>query len=209
VAGKGGRQSAYMFIPDDPRIREYALEIKRARRHKLGEAEEKEPALEEAETDEREQLDLFQAISARALPGEAARLDLETVWDAEEEAAAEESAHADAAEAEALEEVPLPELESEEALAESAGAGAPPVVDEDAATSGKSARARRKELRDQNKLEAEALARLTGLGHAKVNHRLNQEVGIRKIGEATERELEARLRAAERWVERLGPTRRA
>ena len=31
VEGKGGRQSAYMFIPDDPRIREYALEIKRAR----------------------------------------------------------------------------------------------------------------------------------------------------------------------------------
>ena len=47
-----------------------------------------------------------------------------------------------------------------------------------------------------------------GLGHAKVNHRLNQEVGIRKIAEATERELEARLRAADRWLARLEPTRR-
>ena len=65
----------------------------------------------------------------------------------------------------------------------------------------------RKELRTQNQHKAEALARLTGLGHAKVNHRLNQEVGIRKIGEATERELEARARAADRWIERLGPGR--
>ena len=52
------------------------------------------------------------------------------------------------------------------------------------------------------------MARLSGLGHAKVNHRLNQEVGIRKIAEATERELEARARAADRWIDRLGPARR-
>jgi lysyl-tRNA synthetase class I len=49
---------------------------------------------------------------------------------------------------------------------------------------------------------------LTGLGHAKVNHRLNQEVGIRKVSEATERELETRARAADRWIARLQPTRR-
>jgi superfamily II DNA or RNA helicase len=206
VEGKGGRQSAHMFIPDDPRIREYALEIKRARRHKLGEAEDGEEPVAEAdeESEEREQLDLFQAVSARALPGEAALLDLESVWDAEEDVDAEESAHEEAVEAEPMEEVPLPLLESEEDLAD--GASPPLYVDEDRPT-GKTARELRKELRTQNKFKAEALARLTGLGHAKVNHRLNQEVGIRKISEATERELEARARAADRWIDRLGPGR--
>jgi superfamily II DNA or RNA helicase len=205
VQGKGGRQSAHMFIPDDPRIREYALEIKRARRHKLGEAEDGEPAQEEnEEAEEREQLDLFQAISARALPGETALLDLESVWDAEEEVDAEETA-AEAMEAEPAEQVPLPELESEEELAD--GAGPLLAIDEDRPT-GKTARQLRKELRTQNQHKVEALARLSGLGHAKVNHRLNQEVGIRKIAEATERELEARARAADRWIDRLGPARR-
>ncbi len=205
VQGKGGRQSAYMFIPDDARIREYALDIKRTRRHKLGEAEEKDQGLEECEEEEREQLDLFQAISARALPGEAALLDLESVWDTEEEVDAEENAHAEAVEAEPMEEVPLPSLESEEELA--GGAGPTLDIDEDQPT-GKTAREQRKELRTQNKHKAELLARLSGLGHAKVNHRLNQEVGIRKIGEATERELEARAIAADRWIDRLSPTRR-
>jgi hypothetical protein len=207
VEGKGGRQSAYMFIPDDSRIREYALEIKRARRHKLGEAEDGEQGGDESEeaAEEREQLDLFQAISAHALPGEAALLDLESVWDAEEEVDAEETAHAEAVEAPPLEDVPLPALESEEELAD--GAGPPLDIDEDRPT-GKTARELRKELRAQNQHKAEALARLTGLGHAKVNHRLNQEVGIRKISEATERELEARARAADRWIDRLGTPRR-
>ncbi len=207
VAGKGGRQSAFMFIPDDPRIREYAMDIKRARRHNLEEAEsdDTEPELEE-ESEEREQLDLFQPISARALPGEAAIFDLESVWDAEEDVDAEEAAHEEAVEAEPLDDVPLPDLASEDELA--AEAAGPPLTIEAAPPDGKTAREFRKELREQNKFKAEAIARLSGLGHAKVNHRLNQEVGIRKIGEATERELEARLRAADRWIERMSPVRR-
>lgn len=206
VQGKGGRQSAFMFIPDDPRIREHAIDIKRARRHKLGEAEETEAdALETEESEEREQLDLFQVISAHALPGEASLLDVESVWDAEEDVEAEEGAHEDAVDADPIDEVPLPELASEEELAQAAGAPLP--VDEDR-PAGKSARELRKELRNLNQLKAESLARLTGLAHAKVNHRLNQEVGIRKISEATTLELETRLRAADRWIDRLQPTRR-
>jgi superfamily II DNA or RNA helicase len=207
VQGKGGRQSAFMFIPDDPRIREHALEIKRSRRHNLDDAEENEDAsgeLEEA-PEEREQLDLFQAISARAIEGESAFLDLESVWDTEEGVEVEEGILAEAVELATLEEVPFPELESEEELADGA---APPVVVDDEAPDGKTARQLRKELREQNKHKAEALARLTGLGHAKVNHRLNQEVGIRKVSEATGPELEARARAADRWFERLKPARR-
>lgn len=206
VNGKGGRQSAFMFIPDDPRIREHALDIKRARRHKLDEAEtseDMEPETEEAE--EREQLDLFQAISARALPGEAALLDVESFWDADEDVTAEESLHEEAAEAEPIGEVPLPELASEEDLAEGA---IPPMLIDEERTEGKSSRELRKELRQHNQSKAEALSRITGLGHAKVNHRLNQEVGIRKISEATERELESRVRAADRWLKRLEPQQR-
>jgi superfamily II DNA or RNA helicase len=207
VQGKGGRQSAFMFIPDDPRIREHALDIKRSRRHKLEEAENPDNGELEPEEapEERDQLDLFQAISATADAGESALLDIESVWDTDEAVESEENAHAEAVEAEPMETVPLPELESEEELADGAG---PALPVDDAAPEGKTARQLRKQLRDENKHKTEALARMTGLGHAKVNHRLNQEVGIRKVSEATERELEARGRAAERWLERLQPSRR-
>ena len=206
VQGKGGRQSAHMFIPDDPRIREYAMDIKRARRHKLGDAEDADQLPEESEeSEETEHLDLFQAISAHAIQGETALLDVDSVWDTEEEVDAEETAHAEAVEAEPMDEVPLPSLESEKELAN--GAGPQLAIGEERPT-GKTAREQRKELRTQNKSKAEALARLSGLTHAKVNHRLNQEVGIRKIAEATERELEARSLAAERWINRLSSTRR-
>jgi superfamily II DNA or RNA helicase len=207
VQGKGGRQSAFMFIPDDPRIREHALDIKRSRRHKLGEAENPEDDSLDAdeEPEEREQLDLFQAISAQAVEGETALLDIESIWDTDEDVEVEERAHEKAVEAEPAEEVPLPEIESEEELSERAGTV---IGSEEGAPDGKTARQLRKELRDQNKHKTETLAHLTGLGHAKVNHRLNQEVGIGKVSEATDRELEARTRAADRWIERLRPTRR-
>jgi superfamily II DNA or RNA helicase len=207
VQGKGGRQSAFMFIPDDPRIREHALDIKRSRRHKLGEAETNEEDSQELEEapEEQEQLDLFMAISAQAMEGESVLFDVESVWDTDEEVETEEGSHEAAVEAEVLEEVPFPELKDDEELADGDG---PAFSVDDEASNGKTARALRKELRDQNKHKAETLARMTGLGHAKVNHRLNQEVGIRKISEATERELEARARAAERWIDRLQPTRR-
>ncbi len=204
VQGKGGRQSAFMFIPDDPRIREYALDIKRSRRHKLGEVEENEDAPElEEESEEREQLDLFQAISAEAI-GEESLLDFESLWDADEDVEAEETALEEAAPAEPLDDVPLPELESE---AELAGEDAGEPDGQDEPVDKKTLRAQRKDLRDRNKYKAEVIARLTGLKHSKVNHRLNQEVGIRKVSEATLRELEARARAADRWIERLGSGR--
>ena len=123
------------------------------------------------------------------------------MWDAEEEIEAEEGAHEEAA-VEVLDDVPLPALESEEDLADGAG---PDLALGDEAPDGKTARELRKELRERNKWKAEELARLSGLGHAKVNHRLNQEVGIRKVSEASDRELEARVRAADRWIERLRP----
>ena len=70
VQGKGGRQSAYMFIPDDPRIREYALEIKRARRHKLDEEESAEETPEEKEQpEEREQLEAATTGGLRLVVG--------------------------------------------------------------------------------------------------------------------------------------------
>ena len=46
------------------------------------------------------------------------------------------------------------------------------------------------------------IARVTGLSHATINGRLNRSVGIRSIDTATVEQLEARLRAADRWFER-------
>jgi hypothetical protein len=46
------------------------------------------------------------------------------------------------------------------------------------------------------------IARVTGLPHATINGRLNRAVSIRSIDAATAEQLEARLRAADRWFER-------
>ena len=122
---------------------------------------------------------------------------------ATEESAAEPAAEAQEAAVTQAAQGPVARI-TEEELAD--GTGPQLDIDEDRPND-KTAREQRKELRTQNKTKSEILARLSGLAHSKVNHRLNQEVRIRKVSEATERELEARARAAERWLDRLQPGR--
>jgi superfamily II DNA or RNA helicase len=188
----GGRQAAYMFIPDDPRIRESALDIKRARRHLLKPPEDS-PGIERTDEseDEREQLDLFSVIAARALASEGEDIAALEPWDADEQIAAEEEAMPEEdLPGEIALAVPLPTREDEEKE---------PIP---RSRPGPSARQLRRQLREANQQKVEALAHLTGLGHAKVNARLNQQVGIRKISEASLEQLQRRAREADRWLDR-------
>jgi hypothetical protein len=55
-------------------------------------------------------------------------------------------------------------------------------------------------LRDQNATVARELVRRTKLTHAQVNAELNRLSGVRRVTEATIRELERRLAAGDRWL---------
>jgi hypothetical protein len=59
-----------------------------------------------------------------------------------------------------------------------------------------SALARRRQLREDNSEAVRDLVHLTGKGHADLNAELNRKVGIKRISEATVRQLEQRLAAA-------------
>ena len=202
ATGGPGVQRAYMFIPDDPRLRGFAFGIAEQRRHSLRKPEPREDAefveREEegtASEDAGEQLSLFAAISAIPLDEEGRPLDVSPVLDPE--AATEGEA--------------IPGLvgdgdapASPEPFALTAGFDEPvPTPEPDhAASRALSPRSRKRRLREENSACVRELVHRTRLGHAAVNLELNRRVGIRRITEATAVQLEKRLDAARRWLAR-------
>jgi hypothetical protein len=67
-----------------------------------------------------------------------------------------------------------------------------------------SARSRRLELRELNSARVRRLVHRTKRGHADVNAELNRAAGIKRVTEATVAQLERRLAAADRWLQKLG-----
>jgi superfamily II DNA or RNA helicase len=184
------RQKAFMFIPDDVRLREHAVGIAESRRHSLrkrdtdaAEGEEDLLDVTEPATGGDEQLSLFAAISA------------ETIGDRHH--------------AEAL--LTDDERDDEEVLDESLtfALAAPPLVgpplggDEAGDTVTVTRQEHKLALRDWNADRARTLAQLTGLSHAKVNAELNRLAGIERISEATAAQLEVRLERARTWLRSL------
>jgi superfamily II DNA or RNA helicase len=192
------RQKAYLFIPDDPRLRTFASQIADSRRHSLAklkrEEDEVEPdpaALDEMVHDEdrANQLSLFAPLSS-VVTGE----DVSSVFDADGEAV---NALDEQAEQESVDdgfEVALPVLaggERRPSAAEMAGLPGATAVD---------LRERRLELRDRNAKLVQDLVWATGQTHAQVNARLNRLVGVRRVDEATVDQLARRAKQAERWL---------
>jgi superfamily II DNA or RNA helicase len=177
------RQRAWLFIPDDPRLRLHAARVAEQRRHSLRrddrdrpERDEDEAALDELPPDD-EQLSLFAAISAVAT-GAAEPL---------EDDFPDEPEH-DEDEAFELTLAPPPPL---------AGGG-----EEGGGTVVLTRREHKKQLRDANAGIARELVRRTALTHAQVNAELNRLSGVRRVSEATIEQLERRLAAGERWLVR-------
>ena len=182
-------QRAWLFIPDDPRLRVRAAEIAEQRRHSLRRpvhpGEEDDPEEQRraaaAELAAGEQLSLFAALSAVAVgdasAGEAWSEPLPGDWDSGEDPTIE------------LELGPPPPLV------------APPAG---LAMDGATRRAAKDRLRVANAEAAKDIARWSGLTYAAVNLELNRNSGIRRVTEATEAELVGRLQAARRWQWRLG-----
>ena len=189
------RQKAYLFIPDDPRLRTWAMQIADARRHSLRkkseDAEGDGPAIDDGtafdelrhEEDRGEQLSMFAALSA-VVTGDAEESSVfhldDDVLDRLDRDDAVDAATADAALDLAL--PPLP------------GAAVP--ADADVPTP----REHRLELRARNSRLVAELTRKTGLSHAQVNGQLNRLVGLRRVDEATVAQLGRRARQAEEWL---------
>lgn len=206
-----GNQAAYMFIPDDVRLRKFGAAIAEQRRHSLRKEsrdddgplrdEGAEPPAKKTETerDLAEQLSLFAPISATPLdedgrPIEEPRLFAPDIT-ADDDPNGEIPDFVGTAGADAVpppfEPVPL------------AGHVPPPVADPVPAGAPKnSALARRRQLREQNATAVIDLVHLTGRTHAEINAELNRKVGIKRISVATLRQLEQRLTAAQAMLRR-------
>jgi hypothetical protein len=179
-------QRAWLYVPDDPRLRTWAAQLANQRRHSLvrsptlAATPDREPEarsiMHGPDDEDVRQLSLFAPLSAVAT-----RVAPVRPWDE-----------------------PLPEawlLANHHIELELAP---PPPVAASAGTDGSLTRRQAKDqLRLANATAARDLARLTGQSHAFINAELNRLAGLRRITEATVAQLEARLQHAERWVRRL------
>jgi hypothetical protein len=197
------RQKAYLFIPDDVRLRTWATQIADARRHSLRKptdvdgAPTDEAALDELrhEDDRGDQLSMFAALSA-VVTGE----DESSVFDVDDALLArldqldrlEDDGGGDAALDLALPALPGGPTSGAGATGNGSGNG-------DAANP----RRQRAELREANAKLVQDLVWATGMGHAQVNGQLNRLVGLRRVDEATIDQLQRRARQAERWLATL------
>ncbi len=200
-------QKAFMFIPDDPRLRTWAFQIAESRRHSLrrpsedgreafdGPAPEDGTALDaQTPEDVAEQLSLFTALSAVVTDGP------HKVW----------SVFDDEFEIELGAGLPRSDDDGVPADDPTALLDIPDVAPGLRAAIGAAGLRfqRREELRVRNAELAKDLARTTGMGHAKVNAELNRRSGISGVDDATVEQLEKRVAAAEKWWAELTRPRR-
>jgi superfamily II DNA or RNA helicase len=182
-----GPQPAYMFLPDDPRLRHHAGAIAEQRRHSLRRVDDDgnpvdavPPEEESARERPEEQMSLFAPLAARAVGGVTA-----AESDPDEFAAA-------------------PEPEEDESLVlRLAPAPRSHVPDTQPELPELSPVARRRQLRDANSAAVADLVRVVDMDHARINGELNRAVGIQRVGEATIDQLERRRAAALRWLARV------
>lgn len=185
-------QKAYVYLPDDPRLRTHAFQIAEARRHVLRPTVEDDPdaaPLDEPEDVEApedttvEQLSLFAVLSSVATgievhgvtPG-GLRFDDEP-------------------------EIPEPDPDDDPNLT----LELPEVPTEagPAPWGRRSVAEVKDELRTANAELAQRLVDLTGWGHARVHAELNRLSGVGSVQTATVDQLDRRRRQAQTWLDRL------
>ncbi len=185
------RHQAFLFLPDDPRLRARAFQIADERRHSLRRKDEDDPApevdptaLDEQKPDEPEQLSLFAVISAVATDHD----EPDVPWDDDLSSMSD---------GEGGEDEPGVVIEFGDP---------PPLASAPGGSNGGDPTMTRVEykrrLRDFNAEAARELAMITGWQHSKVNAELNRLAGVEKVAQATVEQLERRLRHAESWLRR-------
>lgn len=205
ISDQARAQRAYMFIPDDPRLRTFAYGIAEQRRHSLRRPDAKDerelaqdPDAERAVGPDN-QLSLFSAIAAVPLDEEGRPLEASSVYedpDGEETAEEVPGLVGDSA-------VDSPPSSAFTLVAEAFAGELPtpePIREVEAVGS---PRSRKRKLREANSARVRALVHRTRLSHAKVNAELNRKAGIERVTEATLAQLERRLEAADLWLRRI------
>jgi superfamily II DNA or RNA helicase len=187
--GPARRQKAFMFVPDDARLRAFAAALAEQRTHSLRrrelEGDQLPVELDQVPATGEDQLSLFHAISATPLDG-----DPSSVFD---------DAHPEDLIVDRAQDLTLEiELAAPPPLR---GAGSAEAPGAPGTTITISRTQRKRELRQANTDRVRMLTHLTGLAPEVINARLNHEAGIASITEATVRDLERRLRQADRWVD--------
>ncbi len=178
-----GRQRAYMFLPDDRRLRHFGHTIADARRHSLRK-ETREGDDEREAAEPADQMSLFAVHSATA-----SDLDVEDDIFVDDDPNEPEVAESEELVID-LASVPLP---GGAALAFGSAGGD---------------RNERDRLRRVNADLARQLVDATGMAHKAVNGELNRRAGVTKISEATIIQLNKRSRAAEDWLRQESRRRR-
>lgn len=185
-------QKAYVFIPDDPRLRQHAFQIAEARRHVLRPPSDRDDEFSPEQLERQalaeldllpEQLSLFSVIGSVATGMAVHGVTEDGLLHFDDEPDVPEPA------ATALDElaVELPEIPTDAGFV---------------LTGGKSVAERKEELRQQNMDLARHIVDRTGWGHARVQAELNRLAGITSVGAATNVQLERRLRYGESWLRR-------
>lgn len=187
-------QRAWLYIPDDPRLRRLAEGIAEQRRHSLfrrarpdDDFVPEDPTGGVEEPGEDEQLSLFQAMSAVVTGVEGA----DSLDDGDDDADSPEELVWDGDEDESLEIALPPRLRR-------AGDLAPTI-----ARGGLSLAEAKSRLRKDNAELVAHLVAITGKSHRDVNAELNRRSGVRKVTEATADQLQRRLVEGERWAKTL------
>ncbi|HSP28418.1 MAG TPA: DEAD/DEAH box helicase [Ilumatobacteraceae bacterium] len=209
VRWQAGRpsQKAYVYIPDDPRLRTHAFEIAEARRHVLrppGTEDDADDFQLDGGLDDQvhpddaaEQLTLFAVVSATAtditvhtVTEQGIRY--EPLFSPDDLQPARYDDELEIAEprfvADPLLSIDLPEVPTAAGLVPS---GSLSVAE------------RKDDLRTRNAHVAKRLVDITGWGHAKVQGEMNRLAGVTRVATATTEQLERRLRYAESWLRRL------
>ncbi|MCB1017262.1 MAG: DEAD/DEAH box helicase family protein [Acidimicrobiales bacterium] len=182
-------QKAYLFIPDDPRLRARAFQIADQRRHSLAKRAVDRPERDPAALDPgvEEQMSLFAALSAVATEHQThAPFESGDDVDDDLDVGDDDSLLIDLG--------PPPPLAGDRRFLADARAA---LGDDDAATARTRSQQKRR-LRERNAEVVAVLVRRTGQTHAQVNAELNRLSGVGRISEATVRQLEKRLEVAER-----------
>jgi superfamily II DNA or RNA helicase len=185
-------QKAYVYLPDDPRLRQHAFQIAEARRHVLKPPADRDDEFSQEDLEREamkeldllpEQLSLFSVLSSTAtgMSVHSVTEDGVTHFDDEPEIP-EPDASLTADDA-----LDLPEVPTE--------AGFP-------LTGSKTVAERKEELREKNSQLAKTLVDFTGWSHARVQMELNRLANISSVGSATNTELERRLRRGDSWLRR-------
>lgn len=187
-------QRAWMYLPDDLRLRHHATSIAEQRRHsiEMRRVRERDGEFDEVQelTGPSEQMSLFAALSSTVLT------------EAPPEDGIDSSEHYEAR-PEDLEGYPMmlpppPPLPGRDRFHGD--------LDPTAAAAPEASLSRaeqKRDLRERNSLRVQELVARSGMEHAKVNTVLNRKVGIERITEATVTQLQRRLRAADQWVTEL------